>query len=73
MKGKGQEIEQEKVKWDYLDEWKKGVNSHGGFWRWRWAVARDPGEIQDILIRSADHVFRLERQSGFRGDLRKRP
>jgi len=27
------------------------VNAHGGFGRWRGAVAKEPGEIRDILIR----------------------
>lgn len=46
---KGQDTEQDQVKRQYLDEWTQAVNSHGGFGRWRWAVARNPGEIRDIL------------------------
>lgn len=46
---KGEETEQDRVKWRYLDEWTKAVNSHGGFGTWRWAVADKPGTIRDNL------------------------
>jgi type III restriction enzyme len=46
---KGQDTEQDRVKRRYLDEWTQVVNAHGGFARWRWAVARQPGDIRDIL------------------------
>lgn len=49
LETKGQDTEQDQVKRRYLDEWTQAVNSHGGFGRWRWAVARRPGEIRDIL------------------------
>jgi type III restriction enzyme len=42
---KGQETEQDRVKWRYLDEWTSAVTEHGGFGRWSWAVATNPGEI----------------------------
>ena len=51
LETKGQESEQDKVKRRYLEEWAEAVNAHGGFGRWRCAVAREPGEIRDILIR----------------------
>lgn len=53
LETKGQDTEQDQVKRRYLDEWTQAVNAHGGFGRWRWAVARQPGEIRDILMRSA--------------------
>jgi len=49
LETKGQDTEQDQVKRRYLDEWTQAVNSHGGFGRWRWAVAHKPGEIRDIL------------------------
>jgi type III restriction enzyme len=49
LETKGQDTEQDKVKRRYLDEWTQAVNAHGGFGRWRWAVAKEPGEIRDIL------------------------
>ncbi len=50
LETKGQDTEQDKVKRRYLDEWTQAVNAHGGFGRWRWAVAKAPGEILDILM-----------------------
>ena len=51
LETKGQDTEQDKVKRLYLDEWTQAVNVHGGFGHWRWAVAEEPGEIWDILIK----------------------
>jgi type III restriction enzyme len=50
LETKGQDTEQDRVKRRYLDEWTQAVNAHGGFGRWRWAVAQHPGEIRDILM-----------------------
>jgi type III restriction enzyme len=52
LETKGQDTEQDKVKRRYLDEWAQAVNAHGGFGRWRCAVAKAPGVIRDILIRN---------------------
>ena len=52
LETKGQDMEQDKVKQRYLDEWAQAVNAHGGFGRWHCAVAKAPGEIRDILIKS---------------------
>lgn len=49
LETKGQETERDRAKWQYLDEWIQAVNEHGGFERWKWAVATRPGEILDIL------------------------
>lgn len=51
LETKGQDTEQDRVKRHYLDEWTQAVNAHGGFGRWRWAVANEPGAIRDILIK----------------------
>lgn len=56
LETKGQDSEQERVKRRFLDEWVNGVNAHGGFGRWRWDVALQPGEIKDILTRCAASV-----------------
>lgn len=53
LETKGQDTEQDEVKRRYLDEWTQAVNAHGGFARWRWAVAHHPGEIKDILLKHA--------------------
>jgi type III restriction enzyme len=49
LETKGQEGDQERAKHNFLDEWVDAVNTHGGFGRWRWDVAKHPGEIRDIL------------------------
>ncbi len=48
LETKGQDTELDRVKQRYLDEWTQAVNAHGAFGRWRWKVARYPGEIRDI-------------------------
>jgi type III restriction enzyme len=54
LETKGQDAEQDKVKSRYLDEWTQAVSAHGGFGRWRWAVAHRPGEIRDILVQGRE-------------------
>ncbi len=53
LETKGQDTEQDQVKRGYLDEWIRAVNAYGGFGHWRWAVAKSPGMIRDILLREA--------------------
>jgi len=53
LETKGQDNEQEQVKRRYLAEWTLAVNAHGAFGRWRYAVAKSPGEIRDILLQGA--------------------
>ena len=50
LETKGQDAEQDQVKRRYLDQWTDAVNAHGGFGRWRSAVAHQPGDIRDILL-----------------------
>lgn len=54
LETKGQDTEQDQVKRRYLDEWAQAVNAHGAFERWQWAVAKNPGEIRDILLQGAE-------------------
>ncbi len=56
LETKGQDTEQDRVKRRYLDEWCQAVNAHGGFGRWRSAVAGSPGEIRDILMQQDQGV-----------------
>jgi hypothetical protein len=51
LETKGQEPEQDHVKWKYLAEWVEAVNQQGGFGRWRWDVAKQPGDVLDILAK----------------------
>jgi len=50
LETKGQDTEQDRVKRRYLEEWTQAVNAHGGFGRWRCAVAHQPGDIRDLLM-----------------------
>ncbi|MCP9440494.1 MAG: hypothetical protein NHB36_11470, partial [Nitrospira sp.] len=54
LETKGLDTEQDQMKRRYLDEWTQAVNTHGGFGRWRWAVAQHPGEIRDVLVQYED-------------------
>jgi type III restriction enzyme len=49
LETKGEDTEQDQVKRRYLDEWAQAVTAHAAFGRWRPAVAKNPGEIRDIL------------------------
>ena len=51
LETKGQDTEQDRVKWKYLEEWVQAVNQQGGFGRWRWDVAKHPGDVLDILTK----------------------
>ena len=50
---KGTDSPRDKAKRDALNEWVKAVNAAGGFGRWSWDVAFEPGEVQDIITRHA--------------------
>jgi len=54
LETKGPDTEQDQVKRRYLDEWTQAVNSHGAFGHWRCAVAKNPGEIRDILMQRTE-------------------
>ncbi len=49
LETKGRDTEKDKTKRRFLDEWVRGVNEHGGFGVWAWAVSTDPGDVRDIL------------------------
>jgi type III restriction enzyme len=46
---KGQDTQQDRTKREFLDEWVKAVNSHGGFGKWQWAVSTHPSDVTGIL------------------------
>ncbi len=52
-KGRDRDSEQNKEKRKALEEWVAAVNDHGGFGRWCCAVAKRPGDIQDIFAISS--------------------
>ena len=49
LETKGQDTEQDKTKREFLAEWVRAVNEHGGFGTWRWAVSKNPPDVTGIL------------------------
>ncbi len=52
LETKGQETEKDKTKRNFLSEWVRAVNEHGGFGRWKSAVSRNPADVWGILSKS---------------------
>ncbi|MGB2985501.1 MAG: hypothetical protein WBE26_06420 [Phycisphaerae bacterium] len=48
---KGQDSQQNRTKREFLSEWVKAVNAHGGFGKWAWDVSFDTADIAGILER----------------------
>ena len=48
---KGQDDQQQQTKREFLSEWVRAVNGHGGFGEWAADVSRHPHDIQEILER----------------------
>jgi type III restriction enzyme len=48
---KGQESQQDRTKREFLSEWTKAVNQHGGFGAWVSDVSFSPADLLDILRR----------------------
>jgi type III restriction enzyme len=46
---KGQDDEQNRTKRDFLAEWVKTVNGHGGFGSWTFDVSRNAKDVAGIL------------------------
>lgn len=53
LETKGEETEKDKTKRNFLEEWVKAVNEHGGFGKWKSAVSRNPADLAGILSRCA--------------------
>lgn len=49
---KGQDTPKDKTKRNFLNEWVRVVNAHGGFGKWQWAVSKDPADVAEILAKS---------------------
>lgn len=49
---KGQDTQQDRTKREFLNEWVKAVNAHGGFGKWQWAVSTHPPDVAGILQES---------------------
>ena len=50
---KGQDSQQNQTKREFLAEWVRAVNEHGGFGRWAWDVSRDPADIDGTIEKHA--------------------
>jgi len=48
---KGQDNQEQQTKREFLSEWVRAVNSHGGFGTWASDVSRNPTDIHEILQR----------------------
>lgn len=48
---KGRDDQQSKTKRDYLNEWIKAVNTHGGFGRWCADVSYSIGDVREVIAR----------------------
>lgn len=46
---KGQDSQENQTKREFLDEWARAINDHGGFGRWSWAVSRSISDLPGIL------------------------
>lgn len=46
---KGEDSQENKTKREFLDEWVKAVNSHGGFGKWKWSVSKNPADLKKLL------------------------
>lgn len=46
---KGQDSQENKTKRQFLDEWVRAVNEHGGFGHWAWDVSFDTADLPGIL------------------------
>jgi type III restriction enzyme len=45
LETKGQDTQRDKTKRRFLDECVRAVNEHGGFGKWRWAVSKNPADV----------------------------
>lgn len=54
---KGQDSQEQQTKREFLDEWIRAVNQHGGFGEWSSAVSRSPADLPAILEQHAADLF----------------
>lgn len=50
---KGQDTQQNRTQREFLAEWVKAVDEHGGFGQWAWDVSFDPADIPALLAKHA--------------------
>nr|NQU89446.1 type III restriction endonuclease subunit R [Bacteroidota bacterium] len=49
LETKGVDCQQNQTKREFLSEWVKAVNTHGGFGKWNWDVSFHPSDLEQIL------------------------
>ena len=54
LETKGQDTQQDRTKREFLDEWVRAVNAHGGFGKWKWAVSMNPADLKGILEKAVN-------------------
>ena len=52
LETKGQDTQKDRTKREFLDEWVRAVNGHGGFGKWTWAVSKNPKDVIEIIQRA---------------------
>jgi type III restriction enzyme len=50
---KGQDTQENRTKRQFLGDWVKAVNEHGGFGKWTWDLSLQPKDVVDILAKYA--------------------
>lgn len=51
---KGQDNQEQQTKREFLAEWVRAVNGHGGFRTWAADVSRTPTDIHEILAKACE-------------------
>ncbi|MEW6054250.1 MAG: BPTD_3080 family restriction endonuclease [Nitrospirota bacterium] len=54
LETKGKDAPKDKTKRNFLDEWVRAVNAHGGFGKWQWAVSKDPADVAGIIEKAVE-------------------
>ena len=54
LETKGIDSQQNQTKREYLNEWIKAVNNHGGFGKWHWDVSFHPSDIEGLIKKCMD-------------------
>ncbi|MDD4429470.1 MAG: DEAD/DEAH box helicase family protein [Paludibacter sp.] len=57
LETKGVDNQQNQTKRDFLNEWVKAVNTHGGFGKWNWDVSFHPADIEEKIKKHLEYQF----------------